>query len=706
MLLTQPTNISQPLNQVPQAFSFETGKVGGDQGEQTANDLAVSLVVQDMQRSEKFVMGRLWITEWRIAKAIYEAPVKQQFWRDTLVPRASNSFPLCAQHIRAILDQTVPALFSDDPWFNADPNDGTPRQVARGWEATLAYQLRRAGVKAQTRLIAKDGLIFGTGIGKWGWKHYTKKRLTYKRAVKPIKVSTPTGQTMFINTAESDALDEVEVEEKISEPYFHRCEVNHVMVSPGLREPDIRKAAYVIYRDYLTLRDIRKLRDFEGYEIPSDEELKLLAQPPAEQAVSATLENEATAFPAQGHRPLPRYLDESDDPLEHKLEVLEYWSESRMIVVLQRKKAIRNGDNPFGILPFVSCYWDDLSGTFYAFGIPRRLGGTQTHIQGLRNLRLDDINLNLQNVWLEKQGTNLTGQPYKMYPGARFKVSDPDGIKPLIKQPVLSEAWQEEGVLIADAEKTSGANEMMVQGALPQSGRTSMGRTATGAGILGGASSSRIESYVNVIAEQVLMPVLYAFLHMDRMWLDPATIRKIVGQELWNSMEAQHDGDLLVDMCNNADLELRMLAGSSISARRAMAQMLPLEMQLFSQPATQAGLADANKKVNWVELMRRAEQATGWKSPDDVIIDMTPQDVQRRMAMSPEIVKAQTTSQRIAQLHQQKMQLSAQQNQEKLQQIDAKGLAGAGQEIITRALERAATRDEIPEIAGTFGGGQ
>lgn len=704
MLLAQPTAVSQPLNQVPQAFSFETGKVGVNQPALTANDLAVALVVQDMQRAEKFVMGRLWITEWRIAKAIYEAPVKQQYWRDTLVPRASNSFPLCAQHTRALLDQTMPILFPDDPPFAVDPNSGTPRQVARGWEAALSIQLRRAGVKAQVRLVAKDGLIFGTGIGKWGWRHYTKKRLTYRRAVKPIQVKLPTGKTMLINTKESDQLDEVEVEEKVSEPYFHRCEVNHVMVSPGLREPDIRKAGYVVYRDYMTLRDLRKLRDFEGYEIPSDEELILLSQPPSEHAVSATLENEATAFPAQGHRPLPRYMNESNDPLEHKLEVLEYWSDSRLIVVLQRKKAIRNGDNPFGMLPFVSCYWDDLSGTFYAFGIPRRLGGTQTHVQGLRNLRLDDINLNLQNVWLEKQGTNLTGQPYKMYPGARFKVSDPDGIKPLIKQPVLSEAWQEEGVLIADAEKTSGANEMMVQGAMPQSGRTSMGRTATGAGILGGASSSRIESYVNVLAEQVLIPVLYSFLHMDRMWLEPSDLRKMVGQQFWNDMEAEHDGDLLVDMCNEADMQLKMVAGSSLSARRAMAQMLPLEMQLLSQPGTQAGLADANMKVNWLELGRRAEQTTGWKSPEDLFIPMTQQDIQRRMSTSPDVVKAQATMQRIGQLHKQNMQLSQQEHQQRLEEIDAKGLAGAGQDILTRAIERSATRDEIPEIAGSFGG--
>ena len=57
---------------------------------------------------------------------------------------------------------------------------------------------------------------------------------------------------------------------------------------------------------------------------------------------------------------------------------------------------------------------------------------------------------------------------------------------------------------------------------------------------------------------------------------------------------------------------------------------------------------------------------------------------------------------RIAQLQQGKEHLSAQEHQQRLAEEDAKGLAGAGQQIITRALERAAVRDEMPQIAGTL----
>jgi hypothetical protein len=706
MLLEQPHDTHQRLNQLPAEFKLPAEQTAASPKEISKDEVALALVIQDTQRAEKFVMARLWLTEWRVAKALYEAAVKQEFWRDTLVPRASNSFPLCSQHVRAILDQTMSALFSDNPPFIADPLEGTPRQVSRGWESVVAYQLRQVRFKQQLRLITKDAEIFGTGIGKWGWESFPQKKRAYLRATQPQVIPSliPGMPAQVVHTAESDDLDEVETTEMVSRPFFHRCEINHVMVSPGLREPDIRQAGYVVYRDYLTIRDLNKLRDFEGYAIPPEEELKALAAPPAEQAPSSAVESESTAFPAQGHRALPRYLDESESPLEHKLEVLERWDSETVIVVLQRKKTIRNEDHGLGGIPFVSCFWDDIPGAFYAFGIPRRIGSIQTHIQGLRNLRLDDINLNLQNVWLEKQGTNLTGQPIRLYPGARTKVTDPEGIKPLIKQPILGEAWREEAVLIADAEKTSGANELLVQGALPERGRTSMGRTAGGAGLLGGASSSRIQSFVDVIVEQVFLPVLYAFLHMDRSLLDPRIIRQIVGETIWADMEANHSGDLLVDMCNNADLQFAMQAGTSIASRRAMAASLPLEMQLYMAPAVQTGLADSGMKVNWLELSRRVEQSTGWKSQDDVIIPLTPQDAERRAMASPDLIKAQATEQRIAQLHRQNKDLSDQEHQQKMAEIDAKGLAGAGQDILKRAIERAAVREEMGHIAGTFEG--
>jgi hypothetical protein len=698
-LLPQPNNPAQKLNQKTQDFSLSGAPV-------KTVDSALALVIQDTQRAEKFIMARLWMSEWRVAKALYEAPVKQDYWRDTFVPRASNSFPLVAQHVRAILDQALPAVFPALTPFAVEPECGTPREVARGWESVLSSQLRQTKVKQQVRLVMKDAEVFGTGLGKWGWETFYRTRTVTKRKTQPIQVPSVIkgGKPTFIHTKESDELVEYDVEEQISRPFFKRVEINHLLVSPDLREPDVRAASYVVYRDYLTLKDLAKLRDYVGYKIPNDEALMALAAPPAETAPTSALETEGIAFPTQGHRPLPRYIDASQDPALHKLEVLEYWTADKVIVVLQRSVVIRNERNPFGVIPFVSCYWDDIPGTFYGFGIPRRIGGIQTHVQGLRNCRLDDIHMNLMNMWKCKKGSNISAQPIKAYPGAVFKIDDMDNLVPVEKQPVLTESYKEEEVLIADAEKTSGANELLVQGAMPSGSQSTGMRSGTGASAVAGASSSRVQGFVNVIADQVLLPILYAFLNMDKMWLDPAQMRKIVGKSRWQAMEQNHEGDLTIAMCMEDDIEFKMLAGSNLAARQRMAQQLPLEIELLMTPAAQSGLASAEMKINWLELSRRIEESSGWDSVEDLIVPLTDQDKQRAAASNPKMLDVKATQARLAQMHQNASSLSAQEHGQKMQQIDGQGMANAGEVILTKSLERAAEKSETPELAGSFGG--
>lgn len=696
MLLEQPLQPNAPLNQHVDAFVFD--------GPPKNDDMAVALVVQNTKRAEAYLQTRLWMSEWRVAKALYEAPVRQMFWRDTQVPRASNSFPLVSQHVRAVLDQAMPAIFPEATPFALQPNQGSSWQVARGWQEVLSYQIKQTNFQQEMRLLVKDAEVFGVGLGKWGWFHDTKKREVYKRAVNPKKVKNQYGKTVTLHTDESDQLDAYDVEEVISRPFFKRVEINHVLVDPSLRSPDIRQAKYVVYRDFLTLRDLNRYRDYEGWNIPSEAVLRQLAEPPAETAPSTPLEHEATSYPAQGHRPLPRYLDSSEDPLDHKLEVLEYWTNESVMVVLQRKLLIRNEKNPFGCIPFVSAFWDDIPGSFYAFGIPRRIGGVQTHIQGLRNLRLDDINLNLQQIWLAKIGTEIAAQPMRAYPGAVFKVDNPEtDLKPLIKQPVMTEAYREEEVLIEDAERTSGANALVVQGGM-QSGNKATGmRSAAGANAVAGAADARIQGFVNTVINQVFIPVLNAFLEMNRQRMEPKLMRTVIGDELWQALEMSHQGDYLVDMCNTYDLQVSVLASSNLSARAKMAASLPILAEMFMQPAFQQALSAGGMKVNWLEMGRRMEQTSGWDGAAEIFIPLTPADKQAAAASNPEVLKAQATKSRLDQIQQHKLQLAEQANQHKLAQINSKGLNDAGEQVLVKSLERAQVREEQPQISGGLG---
>ena len=273
-----------------------------------------------------------------------------------------------------------------------------------------------------------------------------------------------------------------------------------------------------------------------------------------------------------------------------------------------------------------------------------------------------------------------------------------ESLMPLEKQPVLQEAYKEEEVLTADAEKTTGANELLTQGAQSSGNRTSGMRNATGAAAVSAASSSRVQSFVDIVCEQVLVPTLYSFLKMNRLWLDPAKMRSIVGKTFWQALEGDHGGTLLIDMYNNSDIEFSLLAGSNIAAKQRMMQAAPLEMQMYMAPAVQSGLAAAGLKVNWVEMSRRIEESTGWKSQDDVIIPQTDDDKQKAMASNPKVIDAQSTRARLQQMHGNKMAESAQDHQQKLQQIDAQGMANAGEVALEKSTERAMEREETPEL--------
>jgi hypothetical protein len=121
-------------------------------------------------------------------------------------------------------------------------------------------------------------------------------------------------------------------------------------------------------------------------------------------------------------------------------------------------------------------------------------------------------------------------------------------------------------------------------------------------------------------------------------------------------------------------------------------------MQMYMAPAVQTGLAAAQLKVNWVEMSRRIEESTGWKSQDDIIIPQTPDDQQRAQAANPKVIDAQSTRARLQQMHGNKSAEMAQDHQQKLQQIDAQGMANAGEVALEKSTERAMEREETPEL--------
>jgi hypothetical protein len=205
-------------------------------------------------------------------------------------------------------------------------------------------------------------------------------------------------------------------------------------------------------------------------------------------------------------------------------------------------------------------------------------------------------------------------------------------------------------------------------------------------------SGTSAPDFVEKLADNVIVPFLYAMQDMNNEMLPEKTWQSILSEDLQHAY-MKENGD--IEKLVNARLKFSILAGAKMQARKQMAQVLPVLFQLVGNPATADQLSIQGKKVDFVELLHMLWEASEWKNFRDVIVDMSPQDLQRSQQNSP-AAKMQAQ----AQIQQQTMQ---QQQNNKLDIIDSENTARAGREVLRAALEKATEPDILGgEPSGTY----
>src|SRR6185312_10304147 len=247
-------------------------------------DPALRLVVGDATRAENYELSKQWVMQWPTALGLYQSPYAPRYWEGTQTERASIPFFTVANAVNSLTPQIMSGLFYDDPPFMIQPRPGTRDLACQAMAAVLAYQLDDINFREELRLGVNNVALFGTGIWKWGWESFERKRRVYERKHAPTVLSnTVNGVNLGNITVRDDAIDEVEKTETVERPTFSNIEdITQVLVDPTLNRPDIRKAKYVVHRMWLTFDDLDKLRDRPGYTIPERSELLSLFLPPRE----------------------------------------------------------------------------------------------------------------------------------------------------------------------------------------------------------------------------------------------------------------------------------------------------------------------------------------------------------------------------------------------------------------------------------------
>jgi hypothetical protein len=647
---------------------------------------ALKLVLQDAISAEQAENTRSWILSWSQSRYLYESPYSARYWPGTQIEAASIPFFTVATAVNGIVPQVMAGLFYETPPFMTQERPGTSSQAARAVSALLGYQLEDIDFATEIELGIQNCLLFGTSMFQYGWEKFTRERKIVKRKTPAvvIKSTVPGAPDTRISTGE---LEEEVIEEVVDRPTFEHIEnLREVLVDPGLRVPDIQKAKYVIRRRYMTYEDLDKLRDREGYDIPSREKLLSLFMPPQE-PVEANVQEEGGRNPLWEARAEPRWEETTIDPFQKPLEVLERWDNNTYIVVLQKKLVIFNDKNIYGKIPFLSIGWWRIPGAFWSLGLGRTIGSEQRLQMGVTHLLLDNASLNLNAPLVRVRGKSVPTQSIRIGPGKIIEVDAQGDIEPLQRTAAVPEAGELLAMSQNRVDTVSSANPISTLGQAGSSGHSNMARSSAGAqGLMQGASN-HISEFIDRLARQVFVPLLYAFQEMNRAMLPESQLEFIMSDELRHSYldEEGKPGDLLDIL--NAPVKFNILAGSKMQTRRNMAQALPMLSQFLSNPEVLSQLSVEGKKVNVDEVIHMWFEASEFKNMNDVIVPMTPQDLQRQKQMSPGGLQERK--------FQQQQALAAQKEQAKAAQDDASNIAQAARHALRVGFEKAVEPEEL-----------
>ena len=597
---------------------------------------ALSIVVQDYMRSSAWLEDRRWPLNWTESDTLYQSPRSLAVFEGSSVTRSNVSRFTVAKQVNSLAPAISGAIFSDPTPFDIRPRPSTHQNTARAWKELISELLDQIQFKAEASYGIQGMVNQGTVIFKVGWETVTKVETHYKRKTAPLKQEMPFGPPLTIFTKESDEFEAVDVEVTRNRPTFEKCELGTVFVDPTWKAPNrIWKAKWVIHELYMTYDDLNNLRDNPDYDIPSEADLRAIFTEDVETPKPISSTEQSMSANTSVHHAERQDFEWSEDPLEKPMQVLEWWSEGKVRVVLQQKVVLRNGTHNLSQVPFLAANYWDIDNAGFGMGVGRIAGADQRVEQGMLNALLDILAFAVQPEYAVARGANVPTQDQRRRLGGIRMVDGNDASKAiaLVAQPqVPPDAWRAIQSVVASSEGATGADQASVQGSIPGRG-SSIVRTGTGAGLVGQASSTRLQSPVERFIDGVFLPFLDFVYRMVKERMPISEIRNVL---------AERTVDLTVDFQDflSQVIKFDTLAGTRLAARNKMAQALPFLMEVFSNQAIVQQLSEIGWKVNVQELVAMILEMSEWKNQRDLVVKMTPEEQQTRQQQQQAAMQA------------------------------------------------------------------
>jgi len=372
-----------------------------------------------------------------------------------------------------IVETVAPRVAQAQRTFKTLPVEGMDVENAEAFTDLLKFQFSKTNMEDVIEELVKESLIYGTAVAKITWR---------------------------------DGLPNPEA----------------VDIYDFFPDPKARNVGEMKYAIHRVERDIEDLEQNPNYDKGVIKKLK--GNDGSVKSNEDRMEREALIGVS------------SEDRTRKRFEVLEYWGEfdgEQYIIVVVGDEVLRCDKNPYANWnPFVVVRDTIVPHEFYGIGEVEPIISLQNELNDTRNQRLDNVKLNSNVQWVVTAGGVVFEDELVSQPGGVIHTTRPDGVKPLERRPVPSEAFTEESIIKSDMERTTGANSSMSGALVSPMGGTQGGvlnRTATAYQGAINQGDKRFSAKINHM-KRALISMGRKFLELSQQFMTQPQMIRIIGQ--------------------------------------------------------------------------------------------------------------------------------------------------------------------------------
>lgn len=418
--------------------------------------------------------------------------------RDALRSDAESEFgkelfvPLCFQTVETI----IPAMLAGAPTMGVHPRTPFSEANLRPVKALIERQQDQINYHLRLQTIAKDGLIYGTGIQKTYWKKEFKRVRQVRNSAMPGGGLVLTNELREVfDDPDADAVDPIDF---IPDPFCDRIE----------------NADGAFHRTWRSNTYVRRMADSGQWKnLDTVKDLGGLASEKYQQVHAGR--TRAGDILTRSGQPSSGGVTPTSTSGERGAvhEVLEYHDGSQIITILDRKVIVAQGENPnyHGELPFQVYRPTENTHSLHGIGEIEPIEQLQEEFNSLRTQRRYNADLVLQRTFAYADGF-VEKEDIAFGPGYAIPVNG-DPREALFQLPVgeiPNSSYQEEDRMLANIERVSGISDVVAGAGLSSSD------TATGVQTVMNAASRRIENKTLRLHLEVINPGARQWISMDQ----------------------------------------------------------------------------------------------------------------------------------------------------------------------------------------------